>query len=238
MPGTPATTKITEFTANFTDIGGAGYGPGARVTKGEFLLECIDAEVKIKRGDENKPSARQSKMVAFVWRIMGGNGRGVIYENANIVLFDEKGVKRDPKKYLWVLRQRMNDMFSGDREFEQKAYKIDLVKCIGRRIGASLDDGAPYTRPGTDGKPPVTTIRSEIQGSYPAAEWERLYSSTDNPNAVDASADADADEADDETEDAAVETAANAEVTTPDADAEAANPGSDDDLDDIEVEDM
>lgn len=233
MPGTAASSKITSFRADFTDIGGAGYGPSARVPKGEYLLECIDAEVKVKRGDENKPSARQSKMVAFVWKIVGGNGRGIVYENASIVLFDERGQKRDPKKYLWVLRQRMNDLFAGEREFEQKAYGIDLTKCVGRQIGASLDDGNPYTRTSDDGKT-TTTIRSEIQGSYPAAEWQRLSSGTDNPAAEAA---ADVDDAD-ESEEIEVVPANEIEDTTPDADAEAANPGSDDDLDDIEVEDM
>lgn len=236
MPGTATPGKVTQFKVDFTDIGGAGYGPGARVPKGEYLLECVDAEVRVKRGDENKPSARQSKMVAFVWRIIGGNGRGVVYENANIVLFDEKGIKKDPKKYLWVLRQRLNDMFAGEKEFEQKGYGIDLTKVIGRRIGASLDDGNPYTKQNTDGSS-TTTIRSEIQGSYPAAEWERLYANTDNPNAPDTSAAAD--EADDDSDAPVLTTVpVAADDETPDADAETANPGSDDDLDDLEVEDM
>lgn len=242
MPGAPASTgKITSFKIDFTDVGGAGYGPGARVPQGEYLLECIDAEVKIKRGDENKPSNRQSRMVAFVWKIVGGNGRGVVYENANIKLFDDNGTLKDPKKYLWVLRQRMNDMFAGEKEFEQKGYGIDLTQCIGRQIGASLVDGKPYTKVVTENGRQVskTTIRSEIDGSYPAADWHRLYSGTDNPNAVDQSADDDSDAP--VFTSASEEAAAVAADIESDADADVDAPvvtGSDDDLEDFDVEDM
>lgn len=167
------TSAVTSFKVDFTDVELKRGRPRARVDEGDYLLEVEEATVEIKKGDENKPTKSQGKMVRWILRIIdsaSGAGRGYIYHNTSLQV-----PGKAPKDVLWSLRQFLTDLEPGKAP-DQKAYTIDLTKKVGLKIGALLVDGDPFerTRMVNGELTRETTISSEIGNTYPAAKFTSL----------------------------------------------------------------
>jgi hypothetical protein len=184
-----STDEITTFSANFEGVGGKGFGAAAHVTPGDYLLQLINATVRIKKGDEQKPTKTQSRHVRWVFRIVAGGQKptdiGVIYHTSPIQV-----PGKEPKDYLWNLRGILTDLLAAQgKTIEDRGYNIDLAKYIGLRLGAVLGEDSPYTR--DDG---TVVEKSKIVTTYPATEYAGPIA-TQSPEAVANAAD-DADDAD------------------------------------------
>lgn len=171
--------KQTAVAVDFTGVvARKGGGGGLKVQPGDYLLKVEDVEVKDNRNGGGQHVAWQLSIV-----------KGPEVKAGRIV----HRTSLKPEQ-LWNLKGFLEDIRGS--AIEQKALKLDFAKYVGKTVGATLQDGDPWTNPDT-GK---TTVKSEIGFTYPASDFKE-----DAPDASDDddddTQDVDATDSDDDDED-------------------------------------
>lgn len=150
--GRPAVTSIAvDFTGVETRKGG---GKAIRVTPGDYLLEVTEAVVKEKQG-------AGTKYINWTMGIVRGPEvkRGPLYHITSL-----------KPEQLWSLKGFLQDLLG--KEVNQGPVKLNLANYKGKQIGATLEDDEPYTKVDPNTGKEVTTIKSRIAFTFPAADFK------------------------------------------------------------------
>jgi hypothetical protein len=160
---------------DFRNVGPRGGGKAAHVPEGDYLLELTAAKNAPVANSTNRQVALQFRIIGTPPHAEAKAGMGdTVYQNAQL-----------GEKSLWFLRNMLEDLLG--KEVTGKAITLTFAEHIGKRVGATLADGKPYTNKDGD-----ETVRSEVKYTFPAARFvgynPALGGSSEQPDEEDAPA--------------------------------------------------
>jgi hypothetical protein len=154
-PGTDENVVNLDF-RNLTPRSG---GRGAHVPAGDYLLEIVSAKNVNVKGKTDRQISVQQRIVGTPNYAKAREGIGqTVYTNLQ-VMPDSKG--------LWFTRNYLEDLLG--KEITGKAATLTLSEHIGKRIGATLQDGKPFVPKNSESGDEET--RSEVAGTFPASRF-------------------------------------------------------------------
>jgi hypothetical protein len=135
-----------------------------------FKIEALTP--RIKKGDERKPTASQTRMIEMQVRAVatsyGGDIGGVLYENLMTFI-----PGKEPRLYLWKIRNLLKAV--SDKPIPTSSMQVDLSTIVGRTFMGTVIDGDPWER--TDEETGKTTSfeTSQINNFNKASTYTAAY---------------------------------------------------------------